>query len=450
MIVTFHEKIDSGAFGDVWRATDSLDRQVAVKIIRSAGAGVSDALDHAKALARASHPNVVVVYNVEKVRDPDTGSEADGIVMELLRGQTLEDRIEGPALTLEEVRSIGFGAIDGLEHIHAQGLTHGDLHNKNVMVDGGQVKIIDILYLDSLAALTTQSQKERRRRDLVSLRLILQDLLCYSELDPGERTEFNNLLHTSSDIAAIRLAFDDVTSPDSTHDAQRLLDHAFRRVTDENFVEGDKYASALKDETPRTIVLPLLKKLIEERQFAPKHRAYVRALWSTLTEDEIAEIVQILNVRLEEDTPNGNWCPNLRLVARLGKELWHRLSPAIRIKLESMITNDILSGRYDIYGGATRSGSLGTYVNTLWPVFSNPEAVIDNIESMLHQGWYTQNYIAKNFLATLPKIAHKPEDRARLIDALAVAVRNDAKIVVDRLSELPDDWVKEVEKQSRR
>jgi hypothetical protein len=194
----------------------------------------------------------------------------------------------------------------------------------------------------------------------------------------------------------------------------------------------------------------LLKKLIEERQFAPKHRAYVRALWSTLTEDEIAEIVQILNVRLEEDTPNGNWCPNLRLVARLGKELWHRLSPAIRIKLESMITNDILSGRYDIYGGATRSGSLGTYVNTLWPVFSNPEAVIDNIESMLHQGWYTQNYIAKNFLATLPKIAHKPEDRARLIDALAVAVRNDAKIVVDRLSELPDDWVKEVEKQSRR
>ncbi len=448
-MITFHEKIDSGAFGDVWRATDSLARQVAVKIIRSDGAGVSDALDHAKALARTNHPNVVAVYNVEKVEDPDTGSEVDGVVMELLHGDTLAERIRGPALSINELREIGFGAIDGLKHIHGQGLTHGDLHNENVMVDGTQVKIIDILYLDTLAALTTQSQQEKRRRDLVSLRLILQDLLFYSELDPGETTEFNNLLHTSSDIEAIRDAFAKVTDPDTTSDEQRLLDHAYRRATDENFVEGDEYASALMDETPRKVVLLLLKKLIEERSFEKKHQAYVRALWSALNEEEISELIDILNAQLEEDTPDGKWWPNLRLVARLRKEVWHRLSTAVRIKLESMIANDILSGRYDIYGSGTKTGYLGTYVNTLWQVFSDRARIIDNIESMLHQSWYTQNYIGNNLLTTLPELVETPEDRARLIDGLAVAVKNDAKIVVNRLSELPDDWVKEVEEKTR-
>ena len=88
-------------------------------------------------------------------------------------------------------------------------------------------------------------------------------------------------------------------------------------------------------------------------------------------------------------------------------------------------------------------------MNTLWQVFSDRARIIDNIESMLHQGWYTQNYIGNNLLKTLPELVETPEDRARLIDGLAAAVKNDAKIVVNRLSELPDNWVKEVEEKAR-
>jgi len=112
-----------------------------------------------------------------------------------------------------------------------------------------------------------------------------------------------------------------------------------------------------------------------------------------------------------------------------------------------MIANDILAGRYDIYGGGTKSGKLGTYVNLLWPEFVNRSRIIDNVESMLGQGWYTQNYIGKNLLMRLPEIATTAEDRDRMIAGLATAVKTDARIIVNRLSELPDDWVKEVQER---
>jgi serine/threonine protein kinase len=320
MPIRFHTKLGSGAFGDVWSAVDSLDREIAVKIVRASGALSSTALDHAMALARANHPNVVSVYTVEKAPDPETGIEVDCILMELIRGEKLAERIRGPALAVDEVRTIGLGIIDGVEHIHRQGLAHGDLHSENVMVDGIHAKLIDILYLNTLAALTTQSKNERLRRDLISLRFILQDVLFYSVLDPGVVTDFNNLLHTSADLDSIRAAFTAVTNPDSSTDTQQLLEHVYRRATDEGFVAGDEYASALMDETPRAVVFPLLSRLIEERGFDIKHEAYVRALWTALDDAEIAQIIALLNQRLDEDVPNGKWFPNLRLVARLRKE----------------------------------------------------------------------------------------------------------------------------------
>lgn len=237
MAITFGHKINSGGFGDIWSATDSLDRKVAVKIIRSAAAGMSNAIDHAKALARTNHTNVVTIYGVEKVNDPEGDTEVDGILMELLEGDTLAQRLRGPTFTVDELRQIGTGAIDGLEHIHQQGLTHGDLHNENVMVHGTHVKLIDILYLDSLAALTTESREEKLRRDLVKLRLILHDLLSFSKLDSSVVTEFTRQLRCSDDIASIREVFSKITSNESVK-ARRgfveLLDSGrFLTVADE-------------------------------------------------------------------------------------------------------------------------------------------------------------------------------------------------------------------------
>ena len=89
MKIRLVSKLGEGAFADVWKAKDELGREVAVKIIRPASVGVADALAHAKALARASHKNVVSVITLEKVSDPDSGEQVDCVVMEMLNGITL-------------------------------------------------------------------------------------------------------------------------------------------------------------------------------------------------------------------------------------------------------------------------------------------------------------------------------------------------------------------------
>src|SRR2546427_10525545 len=77
MQITLGERLGEGAFGDVYEAVDELGRRLAVKIIRPSAAAFSTALDHARALARAQHPNVVSIYSLEKVPDPDTGVPID-------------------------------------------------------------------------------------------------------------------------------------------------------------------------------------------------------------------------------------------------------------------------------------------------------------------------------------------------------------------------------------
>jgi len=128
MNLTIAHRLGDGAFGDVYEAIDDLGRRVAVKIIREAGAGVSSALDHARALARAQHVNVVTVYGLDRVVDPDTGMMVDCVVMELLEGETLRARLRGPRFSVAEAQAVGGCLTAGLRHIHGQGMAHGDLH----------------------------------------------------------------------------------------------------------------------------------------------------------------------------------------------------------------------------------------------------------------------------------------------------------------------------------
>lgn len=207
------EKLGNGGFADVWSARDDeLEREVAVKIIREASLEVSDALAHAKALARASHPNVVAVFDIARIQDPDTDAEVDCVIMELLQGVTLAGRLVSEELSLSEALSIGIGIINGLSHIHTQGMTHGDLHEENVMVVGGTSKVIDILYLDSLALLSTQKQDAKFKRDLRNLRDLLQQLVIRTGIDSTRATEFINL-GAGASIDDMRAAFMQTLSP---------------------------------------------------------------------------------------------------------------------------------------------------------------------------------------------------------------------------------------------
>ncbi|MGH3728573.1 MAG: protein kinase domain-containing protein [Micromonosporaceae bacterium] len=132
-----------GGMAEVWRAWDSrLERAVAVKILDQVGladpGGVERFRREALAVARIAHPNIVGGY--------DFGTE-DGrpyLVMELVAGQTLADRLaEGP-LPIADVVRIATQTCDALQAAHQAGVVHRDIKPENlIMTAGGTVKVLD-------------------------------------------------------------------------------------------------------------------------------------------------------------------------------------------------------------------------------------------------------------------------------------------------------------------
>lgn len=442
-------KLDDGAFGDVYVATDDLDRRVAVKIIKASALGVADARDHAKALARANHKNVVSVLALDTIPDPHTGEIVDCVVMELIEGETLTKRVKGEKFTIEEANKIGSSIISGIGHIHKQGMAHGDLHADNVMITGDEAKVIDILYLDSLAIMSTGSREARLKRDLLSLRLLLQQIIVHSQLDAAEATEFNNLLDSDTSISKIRDAFQEVTAASNAFDKQRLIEHSFGRIVDDGFVNSEAYASAVLDETPIQIDYDLFIKIIDEKIYDPKHSAYLRALWNRLPDGSRKKSLKYLGDQLDGQlSSKGMWWPLLRMLIPLGEEGWRGLQPIVRMRLENFITKDMLAGRKDIYQVTPISnGAVGTYARTFWPYFEKPNGVVDNILTLLRQDWYTQNYIGEYFVHMLAPLAKRTNREAEMIEALKSAYRNDARLIVNKLDRLPEAWREEIKKK---
>ena len=129
--------------GEVYRATDrNLKREVAIKVLPEALAADRERLARfereAEVLASLNHPNIAAIYGLERA-DNQTA-----LVMELVEGQTLADRIAQGALTLEETLPIAKQIAEALEAAHEQGIVHRDLKPANVKLrPDGAVKLLD-------------------------------------------------------------------------------------------------------------------------------------------------------------------------------------------------------------------------------------------------------------------------------------------------------------------
>jgi Tol biopolymer transport system component len=151
------ETIGQGGMGVVWKAADTtLDRDVAVKILPDALAADPDRLARfereAKVLASLNHPNVATVHGFH---------EAEGVrflVMELVPGETLEERLKRGAMPPDEALPIARKIVDGIEYAHERGIVHRDLKPANVKLtaDGG-VKVLDFGLAKALAGDPTTS-----------------------------------------------------------------------------------------------------------------------------------------------------------------------------------------------------------------------------------------------------------------------------------------------------
>src|SRR5206468_1889985 len=135
--------IGAGGMGEVYRARDPrLGRDVAIKVLPEALAQDAERLARfereARLLAALSHSGIASIFGVE-----NTGVSR-ALIMELVEGPTLAERIEGGALATEEVLSIARQIAEALEYAHDRGIVHRDLKPANVKLrPDGVVKILD-------------------------------------------------------------------------------------------------------------------------------------------------------------------------------------------------------------------------------------------------------------------------------------------------------------------
>jgi serine/threonine protein kinase len=131
--------IGAGGMGEVYRARDTkLDRDVAIKILPPAFAADCDRMARfereAKVLASLNHPNIAAIY----------GAEDRALVMELVEGPTLAERIRAGTVPLEETLTISRQITDALEAAHEKGIVHRDLKPANIKAPpDAPVKVLD-------------------------------------------------------------------------------------------------------------------------------------------------------------------------------------------------------------------------------------------------------------------------------------------------------------------
>ena len=137
------DSLGTGGMGEVYRARDpSLEREVAIKVLPEAFAENTERLSRfereAKALAALNHPNIATVHGFEQ-----EGGE-HFLVMELVEGEDLAERIARGPIPVEEAIPFFIQIAEGLEAAHGRGIVHRDLKPGNIKVGpDGRVKILD-------------------------------------------------------------------------------------------------------------------------------------------------------------------------------------------------------------------------------------------------------------------------------------------------------------------
>ena len=164
--------VGKGGMGEVYRARDSrLERDVAIKVLPPAL--VNDPQfrarfeREAKSVSALNHPHICTLHDVGQ---QVVGSESvHYLVMEMIEGESLADRIEHGPLSLEEVLRWGAQIASGLDAAHRRGIVHRDLKPGNVMITKAGAKLVDFGLaktggsgaISGMSSLDTMEAKER-------------------------------------------------------------------------------------------------------------------------------------------------------------------------------------------------------------------------------------------------------------------------------------------------
>src|SRR5947209_409843 len=150
--------IGAGGMGEVYKARDTrLDRSVAIKILSEDFAKNGQLKirfeREAKTISQLNHPHICTLYDVGE----------NYLVMELLEGETLDERLARGPLPIEEVLRYGIQIAEALDKAHRQGVVHRDLKPSNIMLTKSGAKLLDFgLAKSQSSVLSPQSATEHK------------------------------------------------------------------------------------------------------------------------------------------------------------------------------------------------------------------------------------------------------------------------------------------------
>ena len=155
-------QLGKGGMGEVYQAKDrKLGRDVAIKVLPEEFAKDADRVARfqreAKLLASLNHPNIAAIYGLEE------SGGTNFLVLELVEGETLADRIKAGPIPVEESLKLALQIAEALEAAHEKGVIHRDLKPANIKVTpDGKVKVLDF----GLAKAFAGEQEEREPVEL--------------------------------------------------------------------------------------------------------------------------------------------------------------------------------------------------------------------------------------------------------------------------------------------
>jgi serine/threonine-protein kinase len=137
-----HEHLGAGAFGTVFRATDSLlARGCAIKFVKNTDPQLFKAHIEGQVLQKCQHKNVVPVYGVDIYQVG--GEYFAGIEMEMVPGGSAESALKSRFLSIRDVTKLGIDVLFALEHTHRNGVLHRDIKPANIMIGDTGAKLSD-------------------------------------------------------------------------------------------------------------------------------------------------------------------------------------------------------------------------------------------------------------------------------------------------------------------